>query len=166
MMLSQRSRSSAPHLAGRAGFTMVELAIVTTLNGLVSMMALPKVRGIVDKANVRSVRVVLANTVATSRASAAQRGCRAVVHFSASAGNAWVTACPRQRPGPGTVDTVGAVQPLGAQYAVTLATTADSIEYNPNGLSRTNVTTTVRVTANATGAKDSMIVNPIGKVVR
>ena len=165
MIVAKSLGGAAPHSTQRSGFTLLELMVVTSLIGLVSVMTLPKVRAIVDKTNVRSARVHVGNAVATTRAAAAQRGCRAVVHFSTTAGSTvWVTACPRQRPGPGTVDTLGPVESLAAKYAVTLTSTSDSIEYDATGLSRTNRTTTVWVTA-MTGNKDSVVVNPIGKVL-
>src|SRR5689334_23837265 len=44
----------------------------------------PKIRQSLDKANVRSARVAVGTMAATARAAAIQRGCPAVIHFSAS----------------------------------------------------------------------------------
>src|SRR5437899_3350667 len=89
-----------------------------------------------DPGDVRALGARAAGTyVATGRAAAIQRGCRGVVHFSASAGTVWVTVCPRMATtGSGTIDTVGAVGQLGTLYNVTLSETQDSVQFDPRGL--------------------------------
>ncbi len=114
----------------------------------------------------RSARVAAGTYVATARAAAIQRGCRGVVHFSASAGTVWVTVCPRMATGgSGTIDTIGAVSQLGTLYKVTLTETHDSVQFDPRGLRLNANTTTVKLTASS-GAADSIVINQLGKVVR
>ena len=80
----------------RSGFTTIEMVIVMILVGIIAMIGFPKIRTALDKTNVRSARVSISSFAAEARAAAAQRGCRAVVHFIAGAtSRAWVTACPR-----------------------------------------------------------------------
>src|SRR2546421_11725459 len=99
----------------RSGFTTIELIIVVLIIGVIAAIGFPKIRGTLDKTNVRSARVYLSTELVTARATAVQRGCYAVVHFTSGASGAiWVTACPRRMPGAGTVDTIGGGRAPGA----------------------------------------------------
>ena len=150
----------------RTGFTTIEMLMVVILIGIVTALGFPRIRTAVQKTNVRSTRVYLAAATATARAAAVQRGCRGVVHFTSGAsGTVWVTACPRMKAGAGTVDTLGAVEQLAARYSVTLTATRDSIQFNPRGLNMDFLVTTVRVQGASAVAKDSTVINQIGKVV-
>jgi len=150
----------------RSGFTMLELMIVIVIVGVLALVGFPKIKDAIQKTNVRSARVAAGTYVATARAAAIQRGCRGVVHFSASAGTVWVTVCPRMATGgSGTIDTIGAVSMLGTLYNVTIATTHDSVQFDPRGLRLNANTTTVKLTASS-GAADSIVINQLGKVVR
>src|SRR5947208_16506477 len=119
----------------RLGFTTIELLIVIVLIGVIVTIGFPRIRRTLDKTNVRSARVYLGTAVATARAAAVQRGCRAAVHFT-SPGTVWVTACSRVTPA-GT-DTIGGVVDLASRYKVTLAATSDSIRFDPRGLNMDN----------------------------
>ncbi len=150
----------------RVGFTVVEMMVVVMIVGVLALLGFPKIRRALDKANVRSARAYLGTAVATGRAVAVQRGCRAVVHFTSGAsGTVWVTACSRTNPAP-AVDTIGGVEPLASRYRVTLTATRDSIQFDPRGLSMDGVTTTVQIAGAIAGGYDSLLVNTIGKVMR
>jgi prepilin-type N-terminal cleavage/methylation domain-containing protein len=151
---------------GRSGFTTIEMIIVVILIGIVATLGFPRIKTAVQKTNVRSARVFLGGSVATARAAAVQRGCRAVVHFTSGAsGLVWVTACPRIQPGTGTVDTLGAVERLASRYDITLTATRDSIQFDPRGLNMDYQLTVVRIQGAATEVKDSAMINQLGKVV-
>jgi len=148
----------------RVGFTTIELIIVVVMIGIIAVIGFPKIRRALDTTNVRSSRVYLSTAVATARAAAVQRGCRAAVHFS-SPGTVWVTACSRANPA-GT-DTIGSVVNLASRYNVTLAATSDSIRFDPRGLNMDNTTmTTVRIIGATSYGTDSVVVNQLGRVVR
>jgi|SRR2546427_1372505 len=150
----------------RSGFTMLELMVVIVIVGVLALVGFPKIKDAIQGTYVRSARVAAGTYVATARAAAIQRGCRGVVHFSASAGTVWVTVCPRMATtGSGTIDTVGAVGQLGTLYNVTLSETQDSVQFDPRGLRLNNNSTTVSFTATS-GAYDSIVINQLGKVVR
>src|SRR2546422_6672406 len=105
----------------RSGFTTIEMIIVVLIIGVIAAIGFPKIRGTLDKTNVRSARVYLSTQLVTARATAVQRGCYAVVHFTSGASGAiWVTACPRRMPGAGTVDTIGGGGALADPSNVTL----------------------------------------------
>jgi prepilin-type N-terminal cleavage/methylation domain-containing protein len=151
----------------RSGFSAVELIIVVVLIGVVAMMGFPKIRTALDKTNVRSARVSISSFAAEARAAAAARGCHAVIHFAGGAtSKAWVTACPRQQPGVGTVDTVAMIDDVAARFSVQMTYTRDSVQYDPRGLSMDNATTIVRFAGAVAGNTDSILINTLGRVVR
>jgi prepilin-type N-terminal cleavage/methylation domain-containing protein len=148
---------------GRSGFTAIEMVIVVVLIGIIAMIGFPKISKTLDKTNVRSARAAVGTLAATARAAAIQRGCRSVLHFTATPSTVWVTtACPTK------VDTVSGVQDLQARFKVTMSASRDSVQYDPRGLSMDGFAsnTVVRLTGAVTTNQDSVMINPIGKVVR
>src|SRR5881409_3417602 len=144
-----------------SGFTTIEMVIVVVLIGIIAMIGFPKIRQTLDKTNLRSARDAVGTLAGTARAAAIQRGCRGVLHFAAN--TVWVTtSCPAK------VDTVSGVQDLNARYKVTLTATRDSVRYDPRGLSMDAFAsnTDVHLTGRVPGNMDSLMINPIGKVVR
>src|SRR5207244_11441847 len=103
----------------RIGFRTSELIIVVLMIGIIAVSGFPKIRRALDSTNVRSTRVFVGTAVATARAAAVQRGCRAVVHFSSGAGTVWVTSCSRANPA--AIDTIGGVAGLAPPAHVTPA---------------------------------------------
>jgi prepilin-type N-terminal cleavage/methylation domain-containing protein len=151
----------------RSGFTTIEMAIVLVLIGIIAMIGFPKIRTALDKTNVRSARVSISSFAAEARAAAAQRGCRAVIHFvSGATSRAWVTACPRYQAGAGTVDTVAMIDDVDARFSVGMTFTRDSVQYDPRGISMDNANTIVRFTGNVAANTDSVVINTLGRVVR
>jgi prepilin-type N-terminal cleavage/methylation domain-containing protein len=63
-----------------SGFTVVELLWVIVIMGLMGAMGIPRIRGAMQKQNVKSARVAGVAHVVKARAAAVQRGCRATVH--------------------------------------------------------------------------------------
>jgi len=155
------------NVMNRRGFSAVELLIVIVIIGAVAMMTFPKIRTALDKTSVRSARVSIGTFAAEARAAAASRGCKAVLHFAGgTTSQAWVTACPRLKPGAGTVDTIAMIDDVGARFSTTMTYTRDSVQYDPRGLSMDNANTVVRFTGNVAGNTDSLVINTLGRVVR
>ena len=147
----------------RSGFTAIEMVIVVVLIGIIAMIGFPKISKTLDKTNVRSARDAVGTLAATARAAAIQRGCRSALHFTATPSVVWVTtACPTK------VDTVSGVQDLQARFKVTMSASRDSVQYDPRGLSMDGFAsnTVARLTGRVTTNQDSVMINPIGKVVR
>ncbi len=148
-----------------SGFTFVEILIVMILMGIIAALGIPRVKDAIEKTNVRAARVTFSTYVTMARASAVQRGCTATLNMTSGAsGTVWVTACPRLRPGPGTIDTLGNIEQLSARYGITLSASGGSVRYSPRGMNQDNSTITVWFW-NSTG-KDSVVINQMGKVVR
>src|SRR2546430_12438702 len=83
------------------------------------------------------------------------------LHFTAN--TVWVTtACPTK------VDTVSGVLDLYARFKVTMSASRDSVQYDPRGLSMDAFAsnTVARLTGSVATNQDSVMINPIGKVVR
>src|SRR5438552_17496990 len=147
----------------RSGFTTIEMIIVVVIIGVIAAIGFPKIRGTLDKTNVRSARVYLSTQLVTACATAVQRGCYAVVHFTSGASGAiWVTACPRRMPGAGTVDTIGGVESLADRSQVTLTATGSTDRMDPRGLSTdgAGVPTTVRPSAHIAPNRASTLIHP------
>ena len=145
----------------RSGFTTIELIIVIALMAIITLIGFPKILRTLDKTNVRSARDAVGTLAAQARAAAIQRGCRGVLHFATN--TVWVTtACPTK------VDTVSGVQDLYARFKVTMTASRDSVQYDPRGLSMDGFAsnTVARLTGSVTTNQDSVMINPIGKVVR
>src|SRR2546427_8752692 len=105
----------------RSGFTTIEMIIVVVIIGVIAAIGFPKIRGTLDKTNVRSARVYLSTQLITARATAVQRRCYAVVLFTSGAGGAvLVTACPPRMPGARTRDTIRCVETLAARRKASL----------------------------------------------
>jgi len=145
------------------GFTFIEVLIVMVLIGIIAALGIPRIRDAIQKNNVRSARAAIGTLVAKARGAAVQRGCKSAIHFTqGSAGKIWVTACKTTNSA--LTDTLGGLEQLAARYSVTLATTGDSVQFMPNGVSPDNVMTVIRFTSN--GISDSVMINQVGKVVR
>ena len=147
----------------RSGFSTIEMAIVLAIIGIIALIGFPKIRQTLDKTNVRSARTAVGTMITTARQAAIQRGCVGVVHFATTNGTVWVTTvCPAK------LDTVSGVQQLWKRFNVGLVATRDSLRYDPRGLSMDNLgstNTVIRLTGTVSTAIDSVIVNPMGKVV-
>lgn len=146
----------------RHGFTFIEILIVMILIGVIAAIGIPRIRDAIQRTNVRSTRVALTTMVAKARAAAVQRGCVSTFHVGTD-GNAWVSACRNSGPG---VDTLGGVEQLGARFNVTLRPDRTDMQFDPRGLNLAFVTNVVRFSSNSSSSQDSVIINPVGKVVR
>lgn len=166
-----KPRADIPRLApliSRAGFTLFELIITMAVMSTIIAITAPRIRDTMEKINVRSAKVAVANYVARTRSSAVGRSCRTVLHVTqGTAGRVWITSCRSGDIGRTlAVDTVGKIDSVAARFGVNLTSTVDSIAYDGRGLTTTFAFSTLRVRSVAlTTVVDSIRVNPIGKVV-
>jgi Tfp pilus assembly protein FimT len=145
------------------------MLLVLVIAGVMMMTGFRSTRGAVNGTRLRSARVHASNSVAFARAAAIGRGCRAVFHIrSGSVGKMWITACRVSVVGDaGTVvDTLGRVDSLGTKYGITVASTVDSVSFDPRGITTTYSSATIRFTGATAAQKDSFVVNAVGRVVR
>lgn len=158
-------------MTNRRGFNLLELIVVMIVVGLVIAISAPRIKDGMAKINVRSAKVSMANYVARTRGSAVARGCRTVLHMTqGTTGRVWITSC---KPGDvgravalSPIDTVGTVDQLATRYGVDLYSSVDSLAFDRRGIATTFAFSTIRVTGVAySSIKDSLRVNPIGKVI-
>lgn len=149
------------------GFSLIEMLLVITIIGLVGVIALPRMRDSVERANVRAARVSLANTVSRTRATAVARGCPATFNITTgTAGKVWITACQTTNVGAGgATETVGRVDSLAARYKVSIASDVVSFVFDRRGLRTDYTLSTIRVQSNNSSRIDSIQVNQVGRVV-
>jgi prepilin-type N-terminal cleavage/methylation domain-containing protein len=146
----------------QSGFTMAESLVVMSVLGVLGALGFPLVRTALDQSAVRSGRTALATLTVAARTVATQRGCRAVVHVSPGPnGHVWVTTCALRGAGH---DTLVAFDPVAARFGVVLTPSRDSIQYDPRGLTLQRAAATIGVSRRA--ARDSLVINELGKVVR
>jgi len=144
----------------KRGFSFIEMLVVMILIGIIASLAIPRLRGSLEKQNIRSAKALLATLVATARAVAVQRGCSATLNMTVD--SVWVTACG-VNPVAASVQ-VGTKKLVGEEFQVTLSPTAASIVYDPRGIQTQFLTTTVSIIGPT--YRDSVIINQLGKVVR
>lgn len=151
----------------KRGFTAIEILIVMVIVGIIASFGIPRIRDSILKVNIRSARVGFSLLAVTARQAAVARGCRGVLHITnGTAGKVWVTTCRLTATGNvGTlVDTIGIPTGLASRYGVNIASTVDSIQYDPRGISIGYTRAVVVFTASGTTYMDSAVVNAIGKV--
>jgi prepilin-type N-terminal cleavage/methylation domain-containing protein len=147
---------------GNRGFSFVEMLVVFIIVGVVVAFGLPRLRDSLQKSNVRSARAGMATLVAKARAAAVSRGCTATMKFtSGTSGTVAISVCTV---GGGGTEILGGVDSLAARYQVTMTSSADSLKFDARGLSVGYSGMTVRFSSNS--ASDSVLINPLGKVVR
>ena len=151
-------------MRNRAGFTMIEIAVALTIVSLLVLIGIPRFNEAMAKQNVRGARTMLVNMVAKARAAATQtnRRTRLVVNGN----RAWIVATPRAVFLAGSsFDTLGVVENLNSRYGVTLAVTnADSIKFDPRGLSWNGIVDTMRMTKS--GHTDWVAIDAMGRVTK
>lgn len=138
----------------RRGFTLLELLLATSIIGLVSLMALPAVARLRDRAAVHGATSLLVSTLADARHQALRWQRRTAVHFDTTLARVVVHA---------QGDTVGRV-PLDTLFRVSLASTRDSIAFYATGLGYGAANTRLIVARGA--AAETVTVSRAGRVKR
>lgn len=144
----------------RRGFTFIEMMTVIVLMGIIAAFGIPRLRGALEKQNVRNSKAAIATLVATARSVAVQRGCASTLNLNAD--SVWVTACGVNPPAASVV--VGTKKFVASTYGVRLSPSAATIGYDPRGISTMFQTTVVGVIGPM--YRDSVVINQVGKVVR
>lgn len=155
-------------MPARRGFNLIEMIATMIIIGLMIGIAAPRIKDGMEKINVREAKVSMANYIARTRGTAVARGCPATLNITTGvAGRVWITSCKSTDMGKTvTVDTVGTVDLIAAKYGVNLSSTVNTITFNSRGIASNFAFQTIKVTGiNYTGVKDSIRVNPIGKVL-
>ena len=150
----------------RPGFTMLELAIVMTMMGLLTAMALPKVRAGKAGADLRAARAATASYANQARRLAIARGAPVRLRLNNPSANKVVLSLDDGTIVAGPID-------LKTQWGVTLTAATKSgtnvsvVRFDKHGLAR-DIGTETRIIRlqSATGKLDSVCISGAGMIMR
>jgi len=149
----------------KRGFTMIELAIVLVIAGLLTAMAVPKLAAAFRQRSVSSAgdQFVLAHSLA--RSTALRYGRVSELHVDAAAARFWVEV---DTSGTGVRDTVGFVHSL-ADAGVKVISTRTLLCFDARGLATTSNTCPpgdATIVFTSSKSVDTVRVTTLGKVLR
>ena len=140
----------------RHGITLLELAVVLVILGILCGIAAPALLRHLDRARVRHATDEIVTMLALARTTAVARESHVVTYFHAADGVVAVIAHEGS-------DTVVA-RPLAAVYGVSVQSNRDSTTYGPTGLGHGAANQTIVVRRGE--AIDSVIISRLGRVRR
>jgi len=147
----------------RPGFTMLELAIVMTMMGLLTALALPKVRAGKERADLRTGREAVANLASQARRTAIARGAPVQLGFDPANAKRLEIRLDNGTRIASSLDTY-------AQWKLTPFITGGVVNYvrfDAHGLARdANGVTRVLALQNSSGLRDSVCISGAGMVMR
>lgn len=108
----------------RPAHTLVELALVLAVAGVLALLAAPRAHGLLDRLAVRAASAELRGALALARDHALADGRATALHLDTAAGRVAVHH---------GADTLWS-RPLAAIHGITLTATRDSLVYTPLGL--------------------------------
>jgi len=155
----------------RRGFTMIELMVVFSILGIITLVAIPRIKNFRAGSNMRSAKAQVASSIATARAAAIQKGRFARFIVRGNRLTVEVTA--------DTSHTAGVVAtgnmiilsniPLDDRYGVnmTIRAAADSlIRFDARGFGFTGSTGRATYVLTGSGVTDSVCVSPVGLIMK
>jgi prepilin-type N-terminal cleavage/methylation domain-containing protein len=145
------------------GFTVIEMLLVITILGIVTLIGLPRMSAGRSSASVRGARTTLVNMLARTRIAAMETS--RITLLKIDGNNAVILMRPRLLPGAGNADTLGAVAPLGDSYGVSVTATIDSVRFDPRGLATGFGTGTTFLLAR-NGFTETVRVDGLGRVTK
>ena len=140
----------------RRGFSLIELLIVIVLIGAVTSFAIPMVRRGMGAGRVSGARIAVTTMNAKARAIAVQRS--RVVQLVVAGNEVRLVS---RHPVTNAV-TVIERRDLYDVYGVTVASTRDTLQYDPRGLGLQSSATTIAVSRG--GYADTVVINPLGGI--
>lgn len=141
--------------ARRNGFTLVELLIVLTLISIMVAIAVPRVRSIRDKSNLRAASDQIASALATARAAAVQKG--QVSRFTLDNDQVQVTL----RDGGQVILSPRNLRDL---YFVTVTPTSATVDYDSRGFATGVGATGLEYTVTVNGESRTVCITKLGLV--
>jgi prepilin-type N-terminal cleavage/methylation domain-containing protein len=146
------------------GFTIIETMMVVTILGAVTLIGYPRMRDGMTRTNVRGARTTLINLLSKARTAATQTN--RITLLKIEGNNAFVLARPRLVAAAGSnADTLGAVEPLGDIYGVTVTAAIDSVRFDPRGLG-TGFGTGTDFLVSKNGKTETIRVDGLGRVTK
>jgi len=143
----------------RRGTTLIELAVVLGIVGLVTLLALPSAVRVIDQVELGSARSALVNLYQGTRMSARASNRMTVLRVSQHR-----IVVERNSPSGAAKDTLS-VTDLKAQFGVFLSG-PDSIRIDPRGILETKLQTAVTYVLSRGSRSDSLRLTSYGRIVR
>jgi type IV fimbrial biogenesis protein FimT len=144
----------------RRGYTLTEMLIVVSIVGLLTLVSIPKFKGLVERNKLSAAREELAAAIATARAAAVQKGRTATLFLSGN--KMWVTVVTSSS---GTTTTVVPVKSFGTLYNVSVTATDPSITFDMRGFASPRLPSTGKFVITGASKKDSVCVTTAGQIM-
>jgi len=141
----------------RRGFSHIELLIVIVLIGAISSFAIPLIRRGMEARRVSGARIAITTMNAKARALAVQRS--RLVRFIVTGNEIRLVSL---HPVTGAV-TLVEQRNLNTVYGVAVASTRDTLYYDPRGLGLQNSSTTIAVSRPG-GFADTVVITSLGGI--
>ena len=136
------------------------MMIVVTIVGLLTLFAVPKFSGLVERNKLTAAREELSSAIATARAAAVQKGRTATLFLSGN--QMWVTVVTSSA---GTTTTVVPVKSFGSLYNVSVTATAPSITFDMRGFVTPRLASTGIFRIVGASRKDSVCITTAGQIM-
>jgi prepilin-type N-terminal cleavage/methylation domain-containing protein len=145
-----------------AGFSMVETMLAVVIVSMMSLLAYPKVRSSMAKANLRGARTQVVNLLAAARTTSLQSNRSTWLIFNGN--QARIEASPRWKVGgSGNRDTIGTPVNLSTVYGTSLSGGNMQVAYDARGFA-TGLGVGVTISLVRSGYTDSVVVDKLGRV--
>ena len=145
-------------MRNRSGFTMIEVALVTTIVGLLSLVAYPKVSDMRERSDVDAARRRILSQLNVARASAVQRGRR--VEMRMVSNTMWLTASNGV-----TQQVITKPVQLDSLFSVSVSATATTVAFDSRGFSVSLPNTGAKYVLTRGEYSDSICVTKLGTVL-
>ena len=136
------------------------MLIVVSVVGLLTLFALPKFSGLVERNQLTAAREELASAIATARAAAVQKGRTATLFLSGN--QMWVTVVTSNA---GTTTTVVPVKSFTSLYNVSVTATDPSITFDMRGFVTPRLSSTGIFRITGSSRRDSVCITTAGQIM-
>ena len=144
------------------GYTLTEMLIVVSIVGLLTLFAVPKFSGLVERNKLTAAREELSSAIATARAAAIQKGRTATLFLSGN--QMWVTVVTSSA---GATTTIVPVKSFSL-YNVSVAPTdpaITSVTFDLRGYATPRLSATGIFRITGTSKKDSVCITTAGQIM-
>jgi prepilin-type N-terminal cleavage/methylation domain len=138
----------------RAGFTIIEVVIVTTISAIVATITIPRAGGFIDGIEVRGATTEAVSMFSLARHYAIAHGAQTTLDIDPAARTLSIKSSSQ------TFET----RDLGAAHGVSIGTNRTSITYSPIGVGYGSANFTMVLSRGR--AADTIIVSRLGRVRR